>query len=184
MESPNRFATWLIPYNYEFEDEKELINIINVQLTQDVNKEKHSDLNIEPIILFNKEKSTLLPLPKQNIMNAYLNSNKKQKVTSESLIRFKGKAFSVEPQYINCYVDIEENDNQLYIYYQKKLIEIFDLNKYDKKINYKTKHYAEALSKSYGKNVKPEDIEEQAIENLKNLDILGGIVNEVQTIIK
>ena len=54
MESPNRFATWLIPYNYEFEDEKELINIINVQLTQDVNKEKHADLNIEPIILFNK----------------------------------------------------------------------------------------------------------------------------------
>ena len=43
-----------------------------MQLTQDVNKEKHADLNIEPIILFNKEKSSLLSLPKQNIMNEYL----------------------------------------------------------------------------------------------------------------
>lgn len=184
MESPNRFATWLIPYNYEFEDEKELINIINVQLTQDVNKEKHSDLNIEPIILFNKEKSSLLPLPKQRVMNEYLNNNKKQKVTSESLIRFKGKAFSVDPQYINCYVDVEEQEEKLYIYYQKKLIEIFDLNKYNQKINYKTEHYTKALAQSCGKKVKPEDIEEKALENLKNLDILGGIVNEVQPIIK
>ncbi len=149
-----------------------------------MNNEKHSDLNIEPIILFNKEKSSLLPLPKQRVMNEYLNTNKKQKVTSESLIRFKGKAFSVEPQYINCYVDIEEQNNKLYIYYQRKLIEIFDLNKYNKKINYKKEHYIKALEKSYGKEVKPEYLEEKALENLKNLDILGGIVNDVQPIIK
>ena len=68
MESQNRFATWLIPYNHEFETEKDLIDIVNVQLTKDVNNEKHTDLNVEPILLFNKEKSELLSLPKKSII--------------------------------------------------------------------------------------------------------------------
>lgn len=150
-----------------------------MQLTQDVNKEKHADLNIEPIILFNKEKSSLLPLPKQNIMNEYLENYKRIKVTSESLIRFSGKAYSVDPQYINCLVEVQEENNKLKIHYKNELIEIFDLNQYNQKINYKTEHYCRALAQSIGKNIKPEDIENQALENLKNLDVLGGIKNEV-----
>ena len=150
-----------------------------MQLTQDVNKEKHADLNIEPIILFNKEKSSLLPLPKQNIMNEYLENYKRIKVTFESLIRFSGKAYSVDPQYINCLVEVQEENNKLKIHYKNELIEIFDLNQYNQKINYKTEHYCRALAQSIGKNIKPEDIENQALENLKNLDVLGGIKNEV-----
>lgn len=180
VESPNRFATWLIPYNHEFENEKELINIVNVQLTKDVNNEKHADLNIEPIILFNKEKSSLQPLPNVSIMDSYTSNSKKIKVTSECLIRVNGKAYSVDPQYINCYVDIEEHENKLYIYYQDSLIETYDLCKYNQKINYKPEHYSKALSQSFGKNIKPEDIENKALENLKNLDMLGGIVNDLQ----
>ena len=180
VESQNRFASWLIPYNNEFENEEELINIINEQLTRDVNKEKHTDLNIEPIILYNQEKSSLLPLPKQSVMNEYLNRYKKIKVTSESLIRFKGKAYSVEPKYINCYVDVQEENNKLKIYYKEALIETFDLETYNKKINYKEEHYSKALAQSIGNNISPEDIENKAIENLKNLDRLGGIVNEIQ----
>lgn len=149
-----------------------------------MNNEKHADLNIEPIILFNKEKTSLQPLPKQSIMNEYLNNKEKKKVTSESLIRFKGKAFSVEPQYIHCYVDVEEQNNTLYIYYKDELIESFDLTIYNKNINYKKEHYTKALAQSFGQNVKIEDIEDKALENLKNLDKLGGIVNEVQQVIK
>ena len=117
-------------------------------------------------------------------MDEYLNNKKKQKVTSESLIRFKGKAFSVEPQYINCYVDVEEQNNTLYIYYKDDLIDTIDLNIYDKNINYKKEHYTRALAQSFGPNVKLEDVEDKALENLKNLDRLGGIVNEIQQIIK
>lgn len=158
--------------------------MINTQLTQDVNNEKHADLNIEPIILFNKEKTSLQPLPKQSIMSEYLNTKERQKVTSESLIRFKGKAFSVEPKYIHCYVDVEEQNNTIYIYYKDELIESFDLKIYNQNINYKKEHYIKALAQSFGQNVKIEDIEDKALENLKNLDKLGGIVNEVQQVIK
>lgn len=155
------------------------MNIINIQLTQDVNKEKHAELNVEPIILFNKEKSSLLPLPKQNVMNEYLENYKRIKVTAESLIRFRGKAYSVDPQYINCFVEVQEENNKIKIYYKKALIEVFDKEKYNKQINYKTEHYSKALAQSIGKDIKAEDIENKAKENLKNLDIIGGIKNEV-----
>ena len=153
---------------------------MNIELTKAVNNEKHADLNIEPIVLFNKEKSELLPLPKNSIMEQYLENNKKIKVTNESLIRYKGKAFSVKPEYINCNVNVEECNNRLYIYYKNNLIETFDLDQYNKNINYKTEHYCEALAQSFGKNVKQEDVEEKALENLKNLSMIGGIVNDLQ----
>ena len=153
---------------------------MNIELTKAVNNEKHADLNIEPIILFNKEKTKLLPLPKNKIMEQYLENNKKVKVTNESLIRYKGKAFSVKPEYINCNVNVEEHKNRLYIYYKNNLIETYDLEQYDKKINYKTEHYCEALAQSFGNNVKQEEIEQKALENLKNLSMIGGIANGLQ----
>lgn len=129
--------------------------------------------------MFNKEKSELLPLPKQKVMNEYLENYKRIKVTGESLIRMRGKAYSIEPKYINCYVEVQEENNKIKIYYKKELIEVFDLEKYNKQINYKTEHYSKALAQAIGKNIKPEDIENKAKENLKNLDIIGGIRNEV-----
>ena len=156
------------------------MNIINIELTQDVNKEKHADLNIEPIVLFNKEKSKLGQLPNKAILDKYLETKKKQKVTSESLIRFKGQAFSVDPKYINCTIELEEQNRKLYLYYKDKLIEIYELDNYNNKINYKKEHYIKALAQSYGKNVKLEDVENKAIENLKKLDMLGGIKNDIQ----
>lgn len=112
-------------------------------------------------------------------MNEYLENYKRIKVTTESLIRFRGKAYSVDPQYINCFVEVQEENNKIKIYYKKVLIEIFDLEKYNKQINYKTEHYCKALAQSIGKNIKTEDIENKALENLKNLDIIGGIKNEI-----
>lgn len=112
-------------------------------------------------------------------MNEYLENYKRIKVTTESLIRFRGKAYSVDPQYINCIVEVKEENNKLEIHYKNTLIEIFDLDKYNQKINYKTEHYCKALAQSIGKDIKAEDIENKAIENLKNLENLGGIKNEV-----
>lgn len=112
-------------------------------------------------------------------MNEYLENYKRIKVTTESLIRFRGKAYSVDPQYIKCFVEVQEENNKIKIYYKKVLIEIFDLEKYNKQINYKTEHYCKALAQSIGKNIKTEDIENKALENLKNLDIIGGIKNEI-----
>lgn len=130
-------------------------------------------------MLFNKEKSKLKSLPNKIIIDKYFETRKKQKVTSESLIRFKGQAFSVDPQYINCTIELEEKNNILYLYYQDKILETYELDKYDKQINYKKEHYIKALAQSYGEKVKPEDVEEKALENLKKLDMIGGIKNGI-----
>ena len=118
-----------------------------MQLTQDVNKEKHADLNIEPIILFNKEKSSLLPLPKQNIMNEYLENYKRIKVTSESLIRFSGKAYSVDPQYINCLVEVQEENNKLKEENTTLKSNAINLERYFKKLKRDSEKQIEELKK-------------------------------------
>lgn len=53
---------WLISYNYEFEDEQESIKIIN-KIISKVNKQVNSTIGGAPIMLFNKEKEYLEPLP-------------------------------------------------------------------------------------------------------------------------
>ena len=60
------------------------------------------------------------------------------------------------------------------------MIETFDLNKYSQKINYKTEHYCEALAHTFGRNVKQEDIEKKALDNLENLSMLGGVIHDLQ----
>ena len=77
--------TWLIPYNNEFEDEEELIKIIE-NIRNKVNATVNQTTNIPPILLFEKEKEHLLPLPKNQVMLSYLVNLEKSKVYPDSLI--------------------------------------------------------------------------------------------------
>ena len=84
-ETANKFMAWLIPYNHEFENEDDLIRIIN-NIRDKVNSSIHQTTNMPPILLFEKEKEALLPLPKNNIMLSYLVDVQKTKVYHDSLI--------------------------------------------------------------------------------------------------
>ena len=70
-ESANRFMSWLIPYNHEFENEEELIKIIE-EINLKVNKQVNSSTGVAPIMLFTKEKEYLKPLPNEEILKQYL----------------------------------------------------------------------------------------------------------------
>ena len=66
-ESCNRFISWLIPYNGEFETEEDLIKIIeNINLK--VNKQINETIGVPPIMLFQKEKEYLKSLPSNKIL--------------------------------------------------------------------------------------------------------------------
>ena len=58
VESANRFISRLVPYNYEFENEEELIEIIN-RLSDEVNNEINQTTRLKPIMLIKKEKEYL-----------------------------------------------------------------------------------------------------------------------------
>lgn len=168
VESSNRFVNWLKPYNGEFETEDEIIRIIE-QIMKEANSKPNETTGVPPIMLYQKEREYLNPLPNEKIMNQYLTDNVTVNVTNESLFYYKGKRYSVSPEYINKNVNVIEYNNRLYVYYNKDLITMHDIS--DKKINYKEEHYIEGL-RSLLQNKEQEEIERQAkktLELLKNL---------------
>lgn len=167
-ESANRFMSWLIPYNNEFEDEQELIKIIS-EINLKVNRQVNSTIGVAPIMLFNKEKEYLQPLPNSKIMDQYLIDTVRVKVSNESLFYYKGRKYSVPNKFINYTLDIQEDNNKLYVYYNRELITIHDIS--EKNINYKEEHYIEGLSYIL-KNKTQEQIECLAKRNLENLNRL------------
>ena len=167
-ESANRFMSWLIPYNHEFENEEELIKIIK-EINLKVNRQVNSTIGVAPIILFNKEKEYLKPLPNSKIMEQYLINTKQIKISKESLFYYKGKRYSVPNKYIEHTLSLQEENNKLYVYYNKELITIHEIS--EKNINYKEEHYIEGHSEIL-KNKTQEQIEALAKKNLENLNKL------------
>ena len=167
-ETANKFMTWLIPYNHEFENEEDLIRIIT-NIRNKVNATVHQTTNIPPILLFEKEKEYLLPLPSEQLMQSYLVNVEKTKVYPDSLIYYKGKKYSVSPKYIGKLVQVKQAENMLYIYHDKELIASHEIN--FKIINYAPEHYKEGLqiAMPYRENL---EIEAFANNNLKKLDSL------------
>ena len=167
-ESANRFMSWLIPYNHEFEDEKDLIEIIK-KINLEVNKQVNDTIGVAPIMLYAKEKEYLKPLPSEKILNEYKIYTIRVKVSNESLFYYKGKKYSVPIKFIDHTLDIQENDNKLYVYYNKELITMHEIS--ENKINYKEEHYMEGLAMSL-KNKEQSEIQELARNNLNILNKL------------
>lgn len=168
VESSNRFVNWLAPYDGEFDTEEELIKIVE-SIMKMANQKANDTTGVPPNMLFQKEKEYLLPLPSEEIMSQYLNDTVTAKVSIESLFYYKGKRYSVSPQYINKVVSITENDSRLYVYYNKKLITMHEIS--EKTINYQKEHYVEGLA-SVLNNIDQEKIEKQAQNTLDLLDRL------------
>ena len=167
-ETANKFMTWLVPYNHEFEDEEELIRIIK-DIRNKVNATVNQTTNVPPLLLFEKEKEYLLPLPSNHIMASYLVNIKKVKVSPDSLIYYQGRKYSVSPKYINQFVHLQQTDNILYIYHNKALIATHEMS--FKVFNYAKEHYQEGLKLTMPYK-DDNQIEEYTSNNLKLLDQL------------
>lgn len=174
VESANRFVSRLVPYNGEFEDELGLIKIIN-QITEEVNNEKNQTTQVKPIILLQKEKEYLSPLPNKDIIEFYLEYMKPAKVHNDSMIYHKGKRYSVPKEFVNKTLKIKELDNKLYIYNNTDLIRIHTID--DKIINYNKQDYEEIMEEKI-KYKENSDIEAFTMKNLEALENLRGNDNE------
>ncbi len=168
-ESCNRFVNWILPYDYEFNDETELIEIIK-KLNKEINKEVNQTTNMPPVSLFQKEKEYLQPLPNEIVIDSYLDTLIAVKVTNTMLFHYKGSKYSVPKKYINKTLKVKEIDNKLYVYYNKDLIKTHEIS--NKKINYDESDYIEGLSSTI--HYKTQDvIEDLAKNNLKLLERLN-----------
>ena len=164
-ETRNKILDWIRAYDYEFENENELIIKIK-EINDLMNMNICQGTNVQPVLIYStKEKKYLNQLPNNNIIESYF-SLPKTRVENDGLIRVNGNKYSVDKPYINKYVYYDIIDNRIYIYYKSKLIEIHNIS--DKPINYKIHHYQELLRG----NIKESDIEKKALENLDIFDKL------------
>ncbi len=168
VEVRNKFIKWLIPYNYEFETEEDLRKIIK-KINTEVNNRVNDTTNMKPILLYQKEKEYLKPLPSNQILEQYMNLSFAVKVQNTMLINYKGNQYSVPKKYINKTLKVKEIDNKLYIYNNTELVVIHEIS--DKKINYKKEHYIEGLKASLSSKT-DEDIDNLVKKNLELFDQL------------
>lgn len=168
VESSNRFVSRLLAYNNEIEDQDHLLEIIK-KLNIEINNEINKTTNVAPIVLFQKEKEYLSPIPTKCMIDAYIVDNLTCVVPPTLLVKFKGNEYSVPMKYINKRVKLVQIENILHIYFNTELVRTHNIS--SKKINYNQDDYSEALRHSI-KN-KDADIDKIAEENLKLLDFGG-----------
>jgi hypothetical protein len=165
VESNNKFLDWLKPYDGEFGDETELIDIIKM-INKTVNTQVCQGTGVTPMLLFQEEKEYLKPLPREQIIQYYLELDKPVQVQPDALVHYSKKKYSVPPEYIGKSVFIKEESGYINIYDQEK--QIASHMKADKKINYREEDYMALMRASSSS----ERIDEYAKENLKMFDRL------------
>lgn len=147
VESANRFMNRLVPYNNEFEDEEDLIRIIN-KITEEVNNEINQTIKLRPIMLLPQERKYLKALPTKDIIDVYLDYMKPVKVYKDSMIYYKGRRYSVPSKYIGKTLKLKEVGGNLYIYNVKReVINIHPIT--DKLITYKDADYMDSLKQRF-----------------------------------
>jgi len=168
VETLARLVDRLTPFNEEFNTFDELEEIVDL-FNYDINSEVSQATNEISFMRFEKEKEYLNPLPELDILLSYFHHEREYKVSNESMIRYKGKKYSVPTSYIGYYLTVKEIDSQLNIYYTRDLIACHNIS--DKILHYKKDHAKEILLSDALRKHSEEDIESFIENNLKTMDI-------------
>lgn len=115
-------------------------------LCQRVNHEVHQGTGKIPILEFQKEKNLLHQLPTVQVRDSYRIKHTLVKVNASNMISYKSNQYSVPAKYQGKNVGLQVYDDQLWIYYNMKLIAQHPIS--NKKLNYHESHYREALGVS------------------------------------
>lgn len=168
VETLAKLVDRLTPFNEEFDTFEDLNKIVE-DFNYEINSEVSQATYEVPFTRFLKEKEHLNPLPPLDILLSYFHHEKEYKVSKESMIRYKGKKYSVPTRYIGKYVTVSEKNSELYIYYTKDLIDCHKIS--EKILHYKKDHAKEILKSDALKHYSDDRIEDFIEQNLKNMDI-------------
>ena len=169
VESLAKLVDRLQVYNHEFETYEELEKIVKMFM-KEINNEISQGTNMKPIERLEKETKYLLPLPNQEVLNAYTTSPKEYKVSKESMITYKGQKYSVPTYLIGKSVSVKETDEYIHIYYITNLITKHKKSK--KFLNYHKEHIVDILKSDALKGYKDDEIEEFVNNHLSDYDEL------------
>ena len=168
VETLAKLVDRLKPYNEEFDSFDDLDKIVEL-FNYEINNEISQATNEVPLDRFKKEKEYLNPLPHMDILLSYFHHEKEYKVSNESMIKYKGKKYSVPTSYIGKYLTATEMDSELHIYYTKDLVARHTMS--EKFLHYKIDHAKQILKSDALKHYSDEDIEKFIEQNLRNMDM-------------
>lgn len=174
VESPMRVIEEIMAYNGILETMEELEEKLEV-ITNEANTRACQATGLPPVLVFKKEKEHLLPLPQDKICSSYKLSSLKVKVNANALFPYKKAMYSVPPDLIGKKVTLKIIENNLYVYYNKKLITIHEIMK-NKKINYNEHHHLEVIKQTFRNH---EGIEEYALKHLQELEKFNEQLSDI-----
>ena len=169
VESLAKLVNRLQVYDHEFETYEELEKIVKIFM-KEINNEISQGTNMKPIERLAKETKYLLPLPNQEVLNAYTTSPKEYKVSKESMITYKGQKYSVPTYLIGKSVSVKETDEYIHVYYTTNLITKHKKSK--KFLNYHKEHIVDILKSDALKSYEYNEIEEFVDNHLSDYDEL------------
>lgn len=175
-ESANRFLARLAPYDGDFEDEAELVEII-AHIEERANAEPNATTGVPPALLFMREKESLRPVGNMALLESMAGSVSVQTVPATMLVRAAGREWSVPRECIGKKARVTTMPGgQIRVTVAGRLVAVHDSSRPGGKVNYTEEHYMEAIS---GKRAFADaDIREAARVNLRLLDRIGGGADE------
>lgn len=173
VENPMRIIDEIMNYNGVLENLAQLNEKMNT-ITNEANSRVCQATGLPPILIFSKEKEHLSPLPHDKICSFYKNITMQAKVNTNSLFKYKQNMYSVPPDLIGKSITIHVSENNLHIYYNKKLITIHEISQ--KKINYHNDDHLKMLELTFkDKN----NVLEYANKHLKELEKFNEQLSEI-----
>ena len=140
MEALNKFLTWITPYEGEFENEAELVEILQ-KINRKIWHRPCDATGVPPLLLFQKEKEYLQSLPSDKVLESYLIHDRQTTVRKDSMVTYMKNKYSVPADYIGKPVRLKVFNESLQIYYSTDLIATHSLS--DKRLNYTKEHYTQ-----------------------------------------
>lgn len=155
-------------YNEEFDTFEELNDIVE-KFNFEINKEIHQTTKETPFKRYQKEKEYLNPFMIDNSLKTYFSSEKEYTVSTESMVNYNGKKYSVPTRFIGFKLNIKETEYKINIYYTKDLVSSH--YKSEKFLNYKLDHAVEILKSDAFSHKSEDEIEKFIVDNLEKMDM-------------
>lgn len=175
VENPMRIIDEIMNYNGVVENLEELHKKMSI-ITNEANSRICQATGLPPILVFNKEKEHLLPLPNDKVCSSYKNATTSATVNTSALFNYKQNMYSVPPEFIGKKINVEVNENNLYVYYNKDLVTIHSIC--ENKVNYHNEHHIQLLGMTF-KGQDQETVAEYANKHFKELEKFNEQLSEI-----
>ncbi|EOV3185284.1 IS21 family transposase [Enterococcus faecalis] len=170
VEASARTINRLMVFNYEFENEQELKQIVH-EFMHDLNNERSQAVNDKPSKLLTEEQKVLLPFNRLELVR-YVSRNQHvlRKVSIESMVQYQNSKYSVPVKYIGKEVTLDVRKDTLFIWYGHQCIRSHPLS--EKSLNYQRDDSLEILRSDVFKYLEDEELDRFVEENLDAYDQL------------